>query len=83
MPLTKKGSKIKAAMAKQYGAKKGEQVFYASINKGTVTGAEKGVHWSQHHFPGSPHIIGERTSRKDGAYRMAGGHRFKDFNTKP
>jgi hypothetical protein len=41
MPLTKKGAKIKAAMAKEYGAKKGEKVFYASINKGTVKGAEK------------------------------------------
>jgi hypothetical protein len=42
MPLTKKGTKIKAAMAKEYGAKKGEQVFYASINKGKIKGAEKG-----------------------------------------
>jgi len=40
MPLTKKGKKIKAAMVKQYGADKGKQVFYASINKGTVKGAE-------------------------------------------
>jgi len=41
MPLTKKGAKIKAAMAKEYGAKKGEKVFYASINKSIVKGAEK------------------------------------------
>lgn len=41
MPLTKKGTKIKAAMAKEYGAKKGEKVFYASINKGNIKGAEK------------------------------------------
>jgi hypothetical protein len=41
MPLTAKGEKIRAAMHKQYGAKKGESVFYASINKGTVKGAEK------------------------------------------
>lgn len=40
MPLTKKGSKIKAAMRKEYGAKKGESVFYASKNKGTITGVE-------------------------------------------
>ena len=38
MPLTKKGKKIKKAMMKEYGAKKGEQVFYASENKGTITG---------------------------------------------
>lgn len=37
-PLTKKGSKIKRAMKKQYGKKKGEQVFYASANKGTIKG---------------------------------------------
>ena len=41
MPLTKKGTKVLAAMKKEYGAKKGKSVFYASINKGTVTGAEK------------------------------------------
>ena len=40
MPLTKKGKKIKAAMKKQYGAKKGEQVFYASQQKGTITGTD-------------------------------------------
>ena len=41
MPLSKKGSKIKKAMTQQYGAKKGEQVFYASANKGVITGVEK------------------------------------------
>jgi hypothetical protein len=41
MPLTKKGEKVKAAMKKTYGEKKGKKVFYASINKGTVKGAEK------------------------------------------
>ena len=40
MPLTKKGSKIINSMVKEYGAKKGKQVFYASINKGKITGAE-------------------------------------------
>jgi len=33
MPLTKEGRKVLASMRKQYGAKKGRQVFYASINK--------------------------------------------------
>ena len=42
MPLTKKGSKIKRAMAKTYGKKKGEQVFYASANKGKIKGVHKG-----------------------------------------
>lgn len=41
MPLTKKGKSILRSMAETYGAKKGKQVFYASINKGTVKGAEK------------------------------------------
>ena len=41
MPLTKKGEKIKSAMAEQYGKKKGEQVFYASQNAGKIKGVEK------------------------------------------
>ena len=42
MPLTKKGKKIKRAMTKQYGSKKGASVFYASINAGKISGAEGG-----------------------------------------
>jgi len=42
MPLTKKGEKIKGAMAKEYGSKKGEDVFYASMNAGKITGVHKG-----------------------------------------
>ncbi len=42
MPLTKKGKKIKRAMQKTYGTKKGKKVFYASQNKGTITGTHKG-----------------------------------------
>ena len=38
MPHTKKGKKIMRAMKKQYGKKKGKRVFYASQNKGTITG---------------------------------------------
>ena len=41
MPLTKKGTKIKAAMSKEYGAKKGAQVFYASENAGKIKGLKK------------------------------------------
>lgn len=33
MPLNKTGRKVKAAMVKQYGKKKGEEVFYATMNK--------------------------------------------------
>ena len=41
MPITKKGSKIMSAMKKQYGGKKGEQVFYASRNKGKIKGVDE------------------------------------------
>ena len=41
MPLTKKGEKIKSAMEKTYGAKKGEDVFYASQNKGVIKGTHR------------------------------------------
>ena len=40
MPLTAKGEKIKQA---QYGAERGKQVFYASENKGTITGVHAGA----------------------------------------
>lgn len=42
MPLTKKGAKIKRAMTKTYGKKKGERVFYASANAGRIKGVHKG-----------------------------------------
>ena len=41
MPLTKKGETILAAMMKEYGKKKGKTVFYASQNKGTISGTHK------------------------------------------
>ena len=41
MPLTPKGKKIMKSMKKQYGAKKGETVFYASKNKGAIKGVDK------------------------------------------
>jgi hypothetical protein len=42
MPLTSKGTKIKSAMEENYGKEKGEEVFYASKNKGTITGVDQG-----------------------------------------
>lgn len=56
MPLSKKGKKILGAMKKQYGSEKGKKVFYASINKGTVKGAE---HKSSH----KSHRPPKKTSR--------------------
>ena len=41
MPLTKKGKKVKVEMEREYGKKKGKQVFYASENKGTIKGVTK------------------------------------------
>lgn len=43
MPLNAKGAKIKKAMEKTYGSKKGDSVFYASENKGTIKGVTKKV----------------------------------------
>lgn len=42
MPLTKKGAKILKKMRETYGSKKkAESVFYASENKGTISGVEE------------------------------------------
>ena len=41
MPLTEKGKKIMKAMNKEYGTKKGKQVFYASKNKGKIKSVDK------------------------------------------
>lgn len=41
MPLTQKGTNILKKMQETYGAEKGKQVFYASQNKGTITGTHK------------------------------------------
>lgn len=41
MPLTRKGRKIKAAMGRRYGKKKGARVFYASERSGRVRGVKR------------------------------------------
>ena len=42
MPLSAKGKKILSSMKKTYGdTKKAKSVFYASINKGKIKGAER------------------------------------------
>lgn len=38
VPLTHRGRKIKRAMVREYGKKKGEQVFYASERSGRIKG---------------------------------------------
>jgi hypothetical protein len=41
VPLTKKGTKVLRAMRKTYGKTRGTRVFYASANKGTISGVHK------------------------------------------
>ncbi len=41
MPLTDKGSEILSHMEKEYGTEKGKEVFYASRNKGTISGVDE------------------------------------------
>ena len=38
MPLNKKGKKIMSSMLETYGKEKAEEVFYKSLNKGTISG---------------------------------------------
>lgn len=59
MSLTEKGSEIKGAMQKEYGDKKGQSVFYASRNAGTISGVDA--------------IIGDRPS--DSVLNWASGNR--------
>ncbi len=40
MPLTAKGTEILRAMRREYGAKRGERVFYASKNAGKISGVD-------------------------------------------
>ena len=62
MPLTPKGKKIMSAMKKQYGAEKGKQIFYASQNKGTISGTHKG---KKRNLPGmSVHPVVDCTETK-------------------
>ena len=41
MPLNKKGKKIMKSMKEQYGKKRSNQVFYASLNKKKIKGVKK------------------------------------------
>jgi hypothetical protein len=40
MPINKKGKSIMRSMARQYGKKKGKDVFWASKQKGTIKGVD-------------------------------------------
>jgi len=39
--LTKKGAMLKRKFKKEYGPKKGERIFYAAENKGTIKGVAR------------------------------------------
>lgn len=41
MPLTEKGEEILSNMEQQYGSERGEKIFYASKNAGTITGVDQ------------------------------------------
>ena len=41
MPLTDKGEEIMSGMRKTYGPERGERVFYASKNAGTISGVDR------------------------------------------
>ena len=40
MPLTKKGSKVMAAMEAEYGKEKAQRAFYAMANSGKLKGVD-------------------------------------------
>jgi len=74
MPLNKKGKKIKKAMQKQYGKKKGEKVFYAMENSGKlrkVTKARGGMDASRSDFGGGSKSSGGGGGR-DRDYQQRG-----------
>jgi hypothetical protein len=48
MPLTSKGKKILKNMRKTYSPKKAKSVFYAMINEGKITEAERVRSSSKH-----------------------------------
>jgi hypothetical protein len=60
MPLTAKGEEILAQMKEQYGEEKGERVFYAAKNKGTITGVDAmKTRAKDDGLPGIPHSNAE------------------------
>jgi hypothetical protein len=82
MPLTAKGEEIMAAMKKQYGEKKGESVFYASKNAGTIEGVdtpEDATSLLDAAFPGIASAA--RAGKAAGEKIAAGGMDAPDFNT--
>ena len=61
MPLTEKGEKVMKSMKQEYGEKKGESVFYASANKGTITG----VHDAPMSLPATSMTVAEINKKNE------------------
>lgn len=61
MPFTPKGEKIMGAMKDQYGPEKGESVFYASRNKGTIKGVDKGKRAGKKRTSKAPSAMSRRS----------------------
>jgi hypothetical protein len=78
MPLTPKGEEIKENMQKEYGPKKGESVFYASANKGTI----KGVHndRSDQMSNDAPYVSGPNTGATATGAKQPPGHAAKPLS---
>ena len=71
MPLTKKGNEIMGAMQKEYGSKKGKQIFYASKNSGKISGVDPGFYQHSTHLSLQPQEDSVHTSGdgfEDAAY---------------
>lgn len=67
-PLTPKGNEIMKHMKSEYGAKEAEKVFYASKNKGTISGVDDG------HLPVSPTEALPMTISVQESYAKASRH---------
>ena len=70
MPLNAKGKKIKAAMEKEYGKERGQRVFYASENKGTIKGVTKKMGGGR---MDGYHMMPDGTMMKGSTHKMAHG----------
>lgn len=64
MPLTKSGKKVMANMKEEYGEDKGENVFFASKNKG-IPGSDK---WEKKAGKSTPAHPGHDRSHRQGKH---------------
>jgi hypothetical protein len=78
MPLTKKGQKIMRAMKNEYGPKRGEQVFYASKNKGAIKGVERMAQGGSVAGKKFPDLTGDGKVTKKDILKGRGVAGFKD-----